>query len=96
VRQLTDPQGATKGTLFPWMRYLQRMIKALEHAISELSRLPEADQEQISRELIAHVQKLQALRDALDKGLRSLDAGKGSTLDMEALIRQKNAGNARR
>ncbi|MGJ4949312.1 hypothetical protein [Bradyrhizobium sp. HKCCYLS20291] len=77
------------------MRYTYSMIKALEHAISELARLPEADQEQISRELVAHVQKLQALRDALDLGVKSLDAGNGQTLDIEELIQRKNAGHVR-
>jgi hypothetical protein len=77
------------------MRYPYSMIKALEYAISELARLPVADQEQISRELIAHIQKLQALRNALDQGVRSLDAGKGQTLDIEELIKRKNAGHVR-
>ena len=77
------------------MRYARAMIQALEHAISELAQLPETDQEQISRELIAHVPKLQALRDALDQGIKSLDAGKGTTLDIEELIERKNAGHVR-
>ncbi|CCD99938.1 hypothetical protein [Bradyrhizobium sp. STM 3809] len=71
------------------------MIKALEYAISALEQLPAADQEQISRELIAHVQKLQSLRNMLDQGVESLDAGKGQTLDIEELIKRKNAGHVR-
>ncbi|MGY3448675.1 hypothetical protein [Bradyrhizobium sp. USDA 4353] len=71
------------------------MIKALEHAISALERLPAADQEQISRELLAHVDKLQALRDMLDQGIKSLDPGKGQPLDIEELIKRKNAGHVR-
>ncbi|MGC2781073.1 MAG: hypothetical protein WA418_36095 [Bradyrhizobium sp.] len=67
------------------------MISSLRHAIAQLSQLPEADQEQISRKLMAHVQKLQTLRDELDKGSRSLDEGKGSRMDVENLIRLKNA-----
>lgn len=70
------------------------MIKALEEAIAELSSLPEADQEQISRSLLAHVEKLRALRSEIDEGLRSLDAGSGAALDIEAMIRRKNAGHA--
>ncbi|CAL74650.1 hypothetical protein BRADO0723 [Bradyrhizobium sp. ORS 278] len=71
------------------------MIKALEYAISALEQLPAADQEQISRELIAHVQKLQSLRNMLDQGVESLDAGQGQTLDIEELIKRKNAGHVR-
>ncbi len=70
------------------------MIKALEEAIAELSSLPEADQEQISRSLLAHVEKLRALRSEIDEGIRSLDAGSGAALDIEAMIRRKNAGHA--
>jgi hypothetical protein len=67
------------------------MIKTLEQAIAEVSRLPAADQEQIGRKLLSHVDKLNALRAELDKGIQSLDAGKGSALDIEDFLRQKNA-----
>ena len=67
------------------------MVRMLEQAIAQLSRLPEADQEQIGRKLLSHVEKLNALRAEIDRGLRSLDAGKGVAVDIEDLIRQKNS-----
>lgn len=66
------------------------MVKSLEQAIAEVSRLPDADQEQIGRKLLSHVERLRQLRNEIDKGIRSLDAGQGSELDIEAMIRQKN------
>jgi hypothetical protein len=67
------------------------MVRTLEQAIAQLSRLPEADQEQIGRKLLSHVEKLHALRVEIDKGLRSLDAGKGSAVDIEDVLRRKNS-----
>ncbi len=67
------------------------MVKTLEQAIAQVSRLPVADQEQIGRKLLMHVEKLNALRAEIDKGLQSLDAGEGRALDMEALLREKNS-----
>ena len=67
------------------------MVKTLQQAIAQISRLPDADQEQIGRKLLSHVEKLTALRAEIDKGIRSLDAGKGSALDIEDLLRRKNS-----
>jgi len=67
------------------------MIKMLERAIAEIATLPEADQEQIGRQLLSHVEKLRQLRDELDKGVRSLDAGQGEPLDIEAFLAEQNA-----
>jgi hypothetical protein len=67
------------------------MVRTLEQAIAQLSRLPEADQEQIGLKLLSHVEKLNALRSEVDKGLRSLDAGKGVAVSIEDLILQKNS-----
>jgi hypothetical protein len=67
------------------------MVKTLEQAIAQISRLPDADQEKIGRKLLAHVEKLNALRGEVDKGIRSLDAGNGSALKIEDLIREKNS-----
>lgn len=67
------------------------MVRTLEQAIAQISRLPDADQEQIGRKLLAHVDRLKALRAELDKGMRSLDAGEGRALDMEAFLREKNS-----
>jgi hypothetical protein len=62
------------------------MVKTLEQAIAQLSRLPEVDQEQIGRKLLSHVEKLNRLRADIDKGIHSLDAGKGSALDIEEIV----------
>ena len=67
------------------------MVRTLEQAIAQLSRLPEADQEQIGRKLLSHVEKLNALRAEIDKGLRSLDAGEGRVVNIEDMLRQKNS-----
>jgi hypothetical protein len=67
------------------------MVKTLEQAIAQVSRLPVADQEQIGRKLLVHVEKLNALRADIDKGLQSLDAGDGGALDIEAFLREKNS-----
>jgi hypothetical protein len=67
------------------------MVKTLEQAIAQISRLPDADQEQIGRKLLSHVEKLNALRHEIDKGIHSLDAGNGGTLDIEDFLRAKNS-----
>jgi len=67
------------------------MTKVLKEAIDEVSALPEADQEKIGRGLLSHVEKLRRLRAEIDKGIRSLDAGKGKELDIEDFIRKAHA-----
>jgi hypothetical protein len=67
------------------------MTKVLDDAIAEVARLPESDREAIGRELLAHVEKLRALRADLATGLRSLDRGEGGELDVNRVI-----GRARR
>jgi len=67
------------------------MVRILEQAIAQISRLPDADQEQIGRKLLTHVEKLKAIRTEIDKGIQSLDEGKGRALDMEDLLRDKNS-----
>jgi hypothetical protein len=67
------------------------MVRTLEQAIAQISRLPDADQEQIGRKLLTHVEKLKALRTEIDKGMQSLDEGKGRALDMEDFLRDKNS-----
>ena len=67
------------------------MVRTLEQTIAQISRLPDADQEQIGRKLLSHVEKLTALRDEIDKGVQSLDAGTGSALNMEDFLREKNS-----
>jgi hypothetical protein len=65
------------------------MVRTLEQAIAELMALPDTDQEQIGRQLLTHVEKLRGLRDELDKGTRSLNAGSGQEFDIDRFIRQK-------
>ena len=71
------------------------MIKSLELAIAEVATLPDADQEQIGRKLLSHVEKLRQLRAEVDKGIRSLDASKGKPFDVEDFLRHKNEGYGR-
>ena len=66
------------------------MVRTLEQAIAQISRLPDADQETIGRKLISHVEKLNSLRGEIDKGISSLDAGKGRALNIEKFLREKN------
>ena len=40
------------------------MVKTLERAFAEVATLPEAAQEEIGRQLLAHLEKLRALRSA--------------------------------
>jgi hypothetical protein len=66
------------------------MVKTLELAIAEVANLPAADQEQIGRRLLSHVEKLRKLRAEVDKGIRSLDQGEGKPLDVQEFLREKN------
>ena len=66
------------------------MVKSLELAIAEVANLPDADQEQIGRRLLLHVENLRRLRAEIDKGIRSLDQGEGKPLDVEEFLREKN------
>jgi hypothetical protein len=68
---------------------ISSMVKSLEQAIAEVESLPDADQEQIGRQLLSHVEKLRRLREELDKGTRSLDAGMGNPVDIDEFVRQK-------
>jgi hypothetical protein len=68
------------------MCYSARMVKALEEAIAEVASLPDADQGQIGRKLLSHVEKLRQLRVEIDKGIRSLDARRGAPLDIEGFL----------
>jgi hypothetical protein len=71
------------------------MVRTLERAIAEVSNLPDADQEQIAQRLLSHVEKLRQLRADIDKGIRSLDAGEGKPLDIEAFLKQENERHGR-
>jgi transposase len=72
------------------------MTKTLEKAMAEVATLPETDQEEIARQLLSHVEKLRQLRTAIDQGIRSLDAGQGGPLDIDAFLDEMNARDGRR
>ena len=75
---------------------LLSMTRTLEKAFAEAANLPEAAQEQIGRDLLAHIRKLRRLRADLEKGMRSLDAGKGRELDVEDFLRRARKRYAKR
>jgi hypothetical protein len=64
------------------------MTKALQLAITKAAALPEAAQEQLGRELLERIERLNALRAAIDVGVREFDAGMGEELDIDGLIDQ--------
>ncbi len=68
--------------------------KTLDQAIAKAHELPEADQEQIGRELNDYIDHLRALRSDIAQGLRSLDAGQGRQVDMEEIIARARAAHA--
>jgi hypothetical protein len=71
------------------------MIKVLKEALDQVAALPEADQEQIGRELLEHALKIRALRADLQAGVDSLDHGRGNKLDMDDVIRRAGAQQAK-
>jgi hypothetical protein len=62
------------------------MMELLQQAIDEAGKLPEADQEAIARQLLAHVDKIRRLRADLQAGIASLDGGQGQPLAIDELI----------
>ena len=62
------------------------MTELLETAMAEASTLPEATQQKIGRELLAYIERLRWLRAEIDKGIRSLEAGEGRELDIDAFL----------
>jgi hypothetical protein len=64
------------------------MIKVFKEALDQVAALPEADQEQIGRELLEHALRIRALRADLQAGIDSLDHGRGKELDMDDLVRR--------
>jgi hypothetical protein len=71
------------------------MVKTLQKAIAEVASLPDADQEEIGRKLLSHVESLRKLRADIDQGIASLDAGKGKPLDIEQFIGKMNRSHGR-
>ena len=71
------------------------MTKLLQEAMEKVSTLPEATQQSIAEDLIAHVESVQHLRAELQKGVDSLDRGEGQELDIEQVIRTARAAYER-
>jgi hypothetical protein len=67
--------------------------KTLDQAVAKAKRLPAADQRRIAEGLDRYVDELASLREKLEEGVRSLDAGLGRELDIEQLIARANAGH---
>ena len=64
------------------------MSKLLELAVEKVQDLSSTDQDRIARDLTRYVDDLQRLRTDLREGLKSLDAGHGKEIDIEAVIAQ--------
>lgn len=71
------------------------MAKALREALDQVATLPDADQEKIGQELLAHVEKLRRLRADLDNGIESLRAGKGNELKVEDVLARARERHAK-
>jgi hypothetical protein len=72
------------------------MVRTLEIAISKVSNLSEAAQEQLGRELLERIETLQQLRNEIEVGIRELDAGLGEELDIDKIIEQAHRDHARK
>ena len=71
------------------------MVKTLQKAMAEVASLPDADQEEIGRKLLTHVERLRRLRGYIDEGIRSLTEGKGKAVDVEQFIEKMNRDHGR-
>ena len=70
------------------------MVQTLQIAFSKVASLPEAAQEQLGRELLERIDTLMQLRAEIDLGIHELDAGLGTPLDIEDVIRQAHEEHA--
>jgi hypothetical protein len=60
--------------------------EALRKAIAKAGTLPAADQERLGLNLAAYIKDLGALRAMIDDAERSLDAGAGEEIDLDAFL----------
>jgi hypothetical protein len=70
---------------------------ALEVAISKARSLPDAAREQIGRDVLLRIERLEKLRGDLQIGIDELEAGKGETIamdDLKAEARQQHGREA--
>jgi hypothetical protein len=72
------------------------MSKALQLAMTRAAALPEAAQEQLGREMLERIERLNELRAAIEVGVRQLDAGLGEKLDIEEFIDRLHTEDAGR
>ena len=63
------------------------MSADLKDALSLAATLPEAAQTRIGRELREHFERRRCLQAEIQKGIASLDAGAGRSIDIEDVIR---------
>src|ERR1700757_534193 len=69
--------------------YAEEMTaKALDIAISKAQQLPDSVQEQIGRDVLLRIEKLEQLRADLQIGIDELDAGEGRELDLADVINE--------
>ncbi|MDQ2078931.1 hypothetical protein RA307_01960 [Xanthobacteraceae bacterium Astr-EGSB] len=59
----------------PGCATINAMVKTLKTAFDEIATLPDADQEEIARQLLAYVDKVRRLRVDLQDGIAALDRG---------------------
>jgi hypothetical protein len=85
------PEGSARN-----VAAMSQMAKVFKEAVDAAATLPEAEQDEIGRELLEHVEKLRALKADLQAGVASLDAGKGRPLDMKEVIARARARHAKR
>lgn len=71
------------------------MTSTLALAIERASKLPPEAQETIGRHLLKQIDSLEALRAAIEVGIKELDAGLGEELDFEQLLTELNEEYAR-
>jgi hypothetical protein len=65
--------------------------KTLELAMDKAGALPVETQEQIGREVLERIDRIERLRAELEIGIRQLDAGLGEPLDIEEIITTSRA-----
>jgi hypothetical protein len=76
--------------------YTGTMVKILELAIRKASKLPEAAQERLGRELLERIEALEHLRTEIEAGLHELEGGLGEEIDIEEIIRQAHEEPAKK
>ena len=69
------------------------MVNMLDQAIAKIASPPDADQEDIGRRRLSHLEKLDRLREEIDKGIRSLEGGEGKPLDTAKFLKAKHTPN---